>query len=80
MHEHKHHHLTADRADNSAEDCGAAFAAAQAMDEFESALILAYEQALESGVSPYEALAVLLGLASTETLRLSEPEPAALDR
>ena len=42
----------------------------RAMDEFESALIAAYEQALENGVSPHSALAVMLDLASVETQRL----------
>jgi hypothetical protein len=71
---------TAAKPGNMATKSKTGLSAAQAMDEFESALILAYEQALKNGVSPYEALAVMLGLASTETLRLSEAEIAAPDR
>jgi hypothetical protein len=80
MHEHKRHHLTADNPDNLPDDSRVEFSAAQVMDEFESALILAYEQALENGVPPYEALAVMLGLASAETSRLSEAEAGAPGR
>jgi hypothetical protein len=39
------------------------------IDEFKSALIVAYEQALESGVSPVHALGAMLDWASLEFRR-----------
>ncbi len=54
---------------------------AQAMDDFESALIVAYEQAVQSGVRPHCALAVMLNVASSEALRLSaSPSASAPNR
>lgn len=47
---------------------------AQVMDAFESAVISAYEQAVQNGVSPYSALAIMLDLASLETQRLTAPD------
>jgi len=47
------------------------------MDEFESALIVAYEEALQNGVLPHCALAVMLDVASTEASRLGENPPAS---
>ncbi len=46
---------------------------ADPLEELQSALILAYEQALERGMSPGAALAVILELASSEIQRWSEP-------
>jgi hypothetical protein len=37
------------------------------LEEFQSALILAYEDVLEQGISPSTALAVILDMASSET-------------
>jgi hypothetical protein len=42
---------------------------AEAIDEFKSELIVAYEQALHKGVSPGCALAAVLDLVSEETQR-----------
>jgi hypothetical protein len=46
---------------------------ADPIEEFQSALILAYETALEQGISPSDALAVILELASSEIQRLITP-------
>ena len=46
---------------------------ADPLEEFQSALILAYEHALERGISPGIALAAILELTSTEMLRLITP-------
>ena len=43
------------------------------LEEFQSALILAYERALEQGISPNTALAVILELTSSEMHRLITP-------
>ena len=43
------------------------------LDELQSALILAYEHALEQGISPGTALAVILEVTSSEIQRLTEP-------
>ncbi len=42
---------------------------ADALEEFQSALILAYERALEQGISPSTAMAVILDWASSEMRR-----------
>ncbi len=65
------------QANKAVEDCKIGFSTSQAMDEFESALIVAYEQALQNGVLPQCALAVMLDIASTEALRLGESSPAS---
>lgn len=44
------------------------------LDEFQSALILAYENVLARGVRPGVALAVMLELTSTEIQRLKTPQ------
>lgn len=41
----------------------------EALDEFKSALIVAYEQALEEGISSCAALAAMLDLAAAELRR-----------
>jgi hypothetical protein len=41
----------------------------EAVDEFKSALIVAYEQALESGISPGHALGAMLDWVSMEVRR-----------
>jgi hypothetical protein len=46
---------------------------ADPLEEFQSALILAYENALEQGISPSAALAVILELTSSEIRRLITP-------
>ncbi len=43
---------------------------ADPLDELQSAIIFAYEHALEQGISPGAALAVILELTSTEIQRL----------
>lgn len=43
------------------------------LEEFQSALILAYERALEQGISPSTALALILELTSSEIQRLITP-------
>jgi hypothetical protein len=42
---------------------------ADTLDEFQSALIVAYEHALEQGVSPNAALALILDMATSEMQR-----------
>ncbi len=49
---------------------------AQAMDEFVSVLIVAYEQALRNGIPPHCALSVMLDVASSEAFRLRAVSPA----
>ena len=46
---------------------------AEPLEELQSALILAYEHALERGISPSTALAVILELTSSEIQRLITP-------
>jgi len=46
---------------------------ADPLEEFQSALIIAYEHALEQGISPSTALAVILELTSSEIQRLITP-------
>jgi hypothetical protein len=43
------------------------------LEEFQSALILAYERAIDRGVSPTVALAAILELTSSEILRWHTP-------
>jgi hypothetical protein len=45
----------------------------EATDEFNSALIIAYEQALESGLTPSAALAVMVEWISLEFKRIELP-------
>ncbi len=42
---------------------------AEAVDEFKSALIVAYEQALQNGISPGSALGAILDWTSSEVRR-----------
>ena len=46
---------------------------ADPLEEFQSALIRAYEHALEQGISPSTALAVILDMASSEIQRWITP-------
>jgi hypothetical protein len=46
---------------------------ADPLEEFQSALLLAYERAVEQGIRPADALAALLELASSEMQRLITP-------
>lgn len=55
------------------ETCGNNRDLAGPLEEFQSALILAYERALEQGIGPSTALAVILELTSSEMQRLSTP-------
>lgn len=48
------------------------------LDEFQSALILAYEGVLAKGVRPSIALAVMLEFTSTEMQRLNNPPKKAV--
>jgi hypothetical protein len=47
----------------------------EAVDDFKSALIVAYEQALESGVSPCHALGTMLDWVSLEVRRYAGAGP-----
>lgn len=43
------------------------------LEELQSALILAYERALEQGISPIAAIAAIIDIASLEARRLITP-------
>ncbi|MGO9483354.1 MAG: hypothetical protein ACLPX9_02045 [Rhodomicrobium sp.] len=51
------------------ETCESNLDLADPLDEFQSALIVAYEHALEQGISSSAALAVILDMASSEMQR-----------
>jgi len=76
MHNQTRHPSSAERPSKIVEDFKIDGFTAQAMDEFVSVLIAAYEQALRNGVPPHCALAAMLDVASSEALRLRAVPPA----
>jgi hypothetical protein len=54
------------------EDCKRDEASLEALDEFKSALIVAYEQALEDGMSSDTALAAMIDVVSIEIKRCTK--------
>ena len=54
------------------EDCKRDEASPEALDELKSALIVAYEQALEDGMSSGTALAAMIDVMSTELKRCTK--------
>jgi len=70
------HPSFADRPSKIVEDFKIGNFTAQAMDDFVSVLIVAYEQAVRNGVPPHCALAAMLDVASSEAFRLRAVPPA----
>jgi hypothetical protein len=54
------------------EDCKRDEASSEALDQFKSALIVAYEQALEDGMSSGTALAAMIDVMSIELKRCTK--------
>ncbi len=67
---------SADRPSKIVEDFKIGHFTAQAMDDFVSGLIVAYEQAVRNGIPPHCALAAMLDVASSEAFRLKAVSPA----